>query len=172
MPSTVSDIEELHFVRVIDPNVMKLIPRHLYEQIEGIEDYQIDNLIAYAVHSLNRFAAKNGELVLIPNPMVHIAVLADEQNIIRGFLWADIDVVEELIFVQAASIEKKYQGNFKRRIVEYLFALDIDPKCKRRIRMATTRVEVAERCGWKKSPMVLMEIENNGLGETNKSESQ
>lgn len=171
MPGDSSSTEKLRFVKAIDPNVFKWIPRQLYEQIDGIEDYQIDNLIACGMHTMNRFIAKNGELILVPNPMVHIAVLADDQNMIRGFIWADIDVIEELIFVQAASVEKKYQGDFKRRIVDYLFGLDIDPRCKHRIRMATMNPEAAERCGWKRSKMVLMEIENDVVG-TNQSESK
>jgi len=156
--------EQLRFIRVIDPNVFDLIPRKLFEQVESLEPAHVDNLIKYGKHMLNRFESKGGEMVLVPNILVHVAVMVDSNTKIHGILWAEFDIVEELIYVQLASVEKAYQGGSRKLITDYLFGLDVDPRCKGKIRMNTAKPRAYERAGWKRSKMIIMEIDN--VGET------
>ena len=162
--------KELRFVQVIDPNLFGCVPRKLFKQA-GMTETQTDNAIRYGKHTLNRYVAKNGELVLIPNILVHIALLIDSENKIRGIIWANFDVIEELIFVQLASIERAYQGGFRKSIVEYLFGLEVDNRCKGKIRMATSRPRAYKKSGWKPAPMTLMEIDYEDMGTTDPEES-
>ena len=145
---------------MIDPNVFDLIPRKLFEQVDSLNSAHIDNLIRYGKHMLNRFESKNGEMVLVPNIMVHVAVMVDSNTKIQGVLWAEFDIVEELIYVQLASVAKAHQGGSRQLITDYLFGLDVDDRCKKKIRMNTAKPRAYERAGWKRSEMIIMEIEN------------
>lgn len=172
------DLESLRFQRLIDPKVFTFIPRELFEQLPGMDAATIDRLIACGVRSLNIVKSESGFLVLVPNPLVHIAVLHDDANVMHGFVWAEFDLIEQIIFVQAASVEKQYQGDYRKRLADYLFGLhgqDIpqgwEPETKI-IRMATVRPKPYEHSGWKRSERTLMEISDEDLGSANKTEAR
>ena len=159
------NINDLIFVRVIDPAVFQIIPRYLFEQIKEMDAVMIDHLYQFASEILTiPVVNENGQLIRIPNPIVCIAVLHDIARQIKGFLWAEIDIIERHIFVQACSVYKEYQSNngeVERRMVKYLFDLSIPPEFKTKIKMATLRPKVfEEKFGWNRSKTVLMEISN------------
>ena len=170
--------KSLQFCRLVDPKVFRLIPRELFEQIEELAPGAVDRLIDCGARTLNIIKTDDGFLVFVPNPLVHIAVLHDDQNKMHGFLWAEFDLVEEIIFVQAASVRQQYQGDFRKRMVEYLFGLNGDnipqgwaPETKI-IRMATMRPKPYERSGWKRSERTLMEICDEDMGSEDTGKGQ
>jgi len=160
-----SDISELKFVQVIDPNVFNILIgtcRHLFKQIEDMDDEKIDVLCKFSSSILTTSVFENGRFLRIPNPLVHIAVLVDNDNKFKGFLWAGIDIVEKHIFIYAFSLDKKYQSSAQAdsdAVIKYLKDLPVADEYKQKILTATLRPKGYERCGWKRSKKVLMEFE-------------
>jgi RecA-family ATPase len=156
-----SDINELTLTRVIDPFVFNLIPRYLFEQIDGMDKEGVDNMITCGSSIITTLISNDkGQLFRTPNPLVHIVVMTDLENKIKGFFWAAIDVIEKHIFIYAMSVDKKYQPNtadFSDAVTKYLFDLPIEVKFKQKIVSATTRPKAFERYGWSRSKRVLME---------------
>lgn len=153
-------------MRVIDPGVFQLIPRHLFEQIEDFDADTIDRLYDYGSSILTQVVPNEaGELVRIPNPLVHIAVLIDSSHKIQGFLWAHIDVLDESIFIKAFSLEPKFQsanGEAMRRGRKYIDNLNIPERFKTKLKMSTKKVRAFERYGWRKSENTMMELDVKG----------
>jgi hypothetical protein len=164
-----SDVSELTFTRVIDPFVFNLIPRHLFEQIDELDKEGIDNMISCGSSIITSSVFNDkGALLRIPNPLVHIVVMTDTENKIRGFFWAKIDVIEKQIFIYASSVDKKYQSNSSAvsdAVIKYLFDLPVDKSFKRKVVSVTTRPKAFERYGWVRSKQVLMEKENKDVLE-------
>jgi|GEM_PF-1609393 len=159
------DISELKFIRVIDPSVFNILVgscRQLFRNIEDMDDEKIDVLCKFSSSILTTTVIENGRLLRIPNPLVHIVALVDDDNKFRGFLWAGIDIVEKHIFVHAFSLDKKYQSSAQAAsdaVIKYLTELPISEEYKQKILTATLRPKGYERCGWKRSKKVLMEYE-------------
>ena len=158
---------------MIDPKVFNMLPKSLLDQIEGLDTDQIDELIKCGQRALNTVRNDQGVFVLIPNPMVYIAVMIDSRQHIHGFVWVEFDTIERLIFIQAVSVARAYQSKARAQIVDHLFNLELVGKqkeiyniCRNKIRMATARPNAYGRSGWKKSPMIIMEIENVGQTDT------
>lgn len=165
---------ELKFVRVIDPNVFMLIPRYLFEQIKEFDKESIDNLYRFGSSIVTvSIQGPNGEIIRMPNEFVHIIVMADNEGIMKGFVWAEIDAIERHIFVQAISVDKKYQsqnGEIENKITDYLFKLTERRELKnlnirKKIVMATIHEKAFEKYGWKRCKRILMEKENERNAE-------
>lgn len=159
------DIKELRIIRIIDPNIFGMLPplRRLLKQVDGYDDRKIDTLIACGSSIITTIIRdEKGNFLRIPNPLIHIATLVDENNAIQGLLWAQIDVIDRQIYIRLLSIDKKYQsitaGNINKMITEYLFNLPIDDTFKKKIVAATVHPKAYERNGWKKCRLTLMEI--------------
>ena len=159
-----SKIDELKFVRIIDPAVIQAIPRYLFEQIKDNDEKKIDMIYAYASEMLTLPSFNNyGQLVRVANPAIWFAIMHDISHQIKGFLWVDIDLIERHLYIQACSVDKEFQSNsgaVNRKILDYLFGLPIPDEFKQKIQMATLRPKEFERKGWKRSKNVLMEIYN------------
>jgi len=145
-----ADINELQFFRIVDPRGLVFLPRfrHLIEQIK---DINTDRFYDYIIN-------------IVMNPAVWLVLLHDKENIIKGFLWANVDILEEQIYIRAFSVDREYQslnGEIEKKAVKYLFDLPIDERFKKKIVMSTTRAKACEKFGWKRSEKVLMEIEND-----------
>ncbi len=166
--------KELRFVQIIDPQLFHAIPRPLLRQIDGLTDHQIDVLLAYGKCAIRKEITEDGRLELRPNPLIYIALLIDPENKIHGMIWASFNIVEELIFVELAVVDRAHQGDFRKRIVEHLFGLKVEMEllqaCKKKIRMATARPRAYKRSGWKQTPRTLMEIDYDDMVEANTSE--
>lgn len=135
------EFKDLNFIRIQD---FRLIPRYLMEQVKG-SDAEIDRILQY------NFAK---------DPLTLLYALADDQNKIKGFLWADIDVLEGVVHVNALSVDKDYQdGKPALEAVRFLQNLIKDSKLKKKITFATTRPKAFERMGFKRTKLVNMEIE-------------
>jgi hypothetical protein len=160
-------IDELKFQRVVDPAIIQVIPHRLFEQIKELDKDKIDMLYACANDILTLPAVNNlGQLVRVANPVIWFAVLHDIAHVIKGFLWVEIDVIEEHLYIQAFSVDKKYQtkdGAVNKKLIDYLFNLPIPDKLKQKIKMATINPKAAEKWGWKRSKNALMEINKDEL---------
>ena len=157
-------IDELTFVRAIDPAVVQAIPRYLFEQIKDMDEQKIEMIYGYATSILTVPAVNAiGQIVSVPNPLIWMVIMHDVSHQIKGFLWAKIDIIERRIFVQACSVDRDYQGTngaVEKRVVDYLFGLPIPDDLKQKIVMSTSRPKACEKHGWHRSKKVLMEIEN------------
>lgn len=163
------DIKELRIIRIIDPNILGMLPplRRLLKQVDGYDDRKIDTLIACGSSIITTIIRdEKGNLLRIPNPLVHIAVLVEkdgkDKDTIQGLLWAQIDVIDCQILIRLLSIDKKYQSitasNINKMITEYLFNLPIDDIFKKKIVAVTPHPKAYERIGWKRCKLTLMEI--------------
>lgn len=164
-------IDDLQFVRVIDPAVFAVIPRHLFEQIKELDEEAIDAIYANAVNIMTiPVVNKEGMLVgRYPKQNVWVVALHDVGHQIKGFLWFDIDVIDRLIFVKACSVAKEYQSNngeVTKRIRDYLANLPFPFK---KIMWATIKPGAFERRGWVRSKRILMETQNEVTKSNNKS---
>lgn len=159
------NINDLQFVRVIDPAIFQVIPRKLFEQIKELDEEAIDAIYANAVSimTIPVVNEKGIRIGTLPKLNVWVAILHDVAHQIKGFLWAEFDIIERCIFVQACSLDKQYQSNdgaFIKKVVEYLRGLPVPDELKANIRFATTRPEAFEKLGWKRSKKILLELKD------------
>lgn len=137
--------DELRFIRIQDFN---LIPRYLMEQVKG-GDTKVNRVLQFGTQ-------------IAKDPLTLLYVLADTQNKIKGFLWAEIDVFDEVIHVNTLSLDKEYQdrnGTALLKTVDFLKSLLEGSKLQKKITFSTNRPKAFERLGFKRTALVNMEIE-------------
>ena len=115
-------LDELMFVRIVVPELFALIPRYLFEQIKELDDDAIDTIRGNAVSIMTVPVVNEKGVVIgrLPAVNVWIAALYDLDLGIKGFLWAEFDIIERRIFVEACSVDKEYQsanGEFINKVV-------------------------------------------------------
>ena len=159
------EFKELQFVRVIDPNIFRLIPRYLFEQVKDYE-FDIEKLINYGA-------------AITANPLTYLFALADSENKIKGIFWARISYVDEIFEAYLLSVDPEYQDETAlRTTLDFFWRLHKTekPKLKKqginlkdKILWQTTRPKPFEKiAGVEKSKRILMEIENVALSTENK----
>lgn len=159
-----SKISDLKFTRITDPDMFQLVPRYLFEQIDGLDKEAIDLIYNMGASVLTIPLIREKRLVRIANPFVWIVVLSNSDHKIKGFLWFDINVIEKHIFIKIFSVDKEYQSTsnaVSKELTDYIFSLPIDEKYKGRILAQNAHPKAAERHGWKRSKNVLIEIERS-----------
>jgi len=169
----VPELEELKFVRIVVPELLGVIPRYLFEQIKELDDEAIDTIRANAGLIMTvPIMAENGQVIgRLPTTNVWIALLYDTDNGIKGFLWAEFDIIGKRIFVQACSVDKEYQstnGEFISKVVKYLRGLPVPDDMKNNIQLATITPKAFERRGWKRTKLIQMELHD----ESEKTDEQ
>ena len=143
------DFEDLKFVRItgtpeIIDMVFRRIPRELFEQVKDVE-FNIDLL--YKAPS--RF---------IGNVNTRFYVLTDEADVIKGILWAYINILTEKIQVNIFSVDKEYQfGNALEKTLEFVRSWQGKDESLK-IEIITTEPSTYEKLGWKSSEQVILEI--------------
>lgn len=137
--------EDLEFVRLDKPGLLRFVPRKLFEQVKD-RTFDIDK-----IYSL--------ESSFISNPAVRLYALVDENSKTKGILWAHINVLTETIQVNLFSIEKEYQfDNALEKTLEFIKSwMGKDEKLK--IECITTRPKAYQRAGWKVSKRTILEID-------------
>ncbi|GAF71285.1 unnamed protein product [marine sediment metagenome] len=141
------DINDLQFVRTFD---FALIPRTLLEQVKEIDSEEIDRIYTFGP----MFAS---------NPLTLLYALVDAGYKIKGVLWAEIDVIDAIIFIRLLSVNKEYQsqnGQLLNKAKDWLFNLKTGPKLKKEIHFLTTRPGAFEKIGVRRSKRIRMEITN------------
>ena len=164
------EFKELQFVRVIDPNIFRLIPRYLFEQVKDYE-FSIEKLINYGA-------------AITAYPLTYLFVLADNENKIKGVFWARVSYVDEIFEGYLLSVDPEYQDEtVLQSTLDFLWQLHKTekPKLKKqfgidlkdKILWMTTRPKPFEKiAGVEKSKRILMEIENVESFENKKSDGQ
>ncbi len=146
------NFSDLKFVRINSPGtspeiidmVFRRIPRELFEQVKDVE-FNIDLLYKSPSGFLNK-----------ANTMFY--VLTDNEDKIKGVLWAYINILTEKIQVNILSIDKEYQfSDALEKTLEFVRSWQgKDENLK--IQIITTRPHAYEKAGLVKSKQILMEI--------------
>lgn len=146
------DFNDLKFVSINNPGtspeiidmVFRRIPKELFEQVKDIE-FNIDLL--YKVPS--RF---------ISNANTKFYVLTDDEDKIKGVLWAYINILTEKIQVNILSIDKEYQfSSALEKTLEFIRSWQGEDE-NLTIQIMTTRPHAYEKVGFKESELIIMEV--------------
>ena len=160
------DINELQFVRLITFEAFNVIPRSLFESIKDIDSATIDRIYANSAEIMTVPVVDQKGIVVarMPAQSVWVAVLQDVAHIIKGFIWAEFDVIEQRVFIQACAVDREYQSNngeVLQKITDYIRSLPLPDDMKNNIQMATTQPKAFEKFGCRRSKRVLMELKTN-----------
>jgi hypothetical protein len=134
---------ELEFFGPLQPGYFTHIPRYLFEQVEQIK-IDLDEL--YRI----------GPLCIAAGSMIF--TLTDSEHKIKGVLWISANVLEEVLYVQLLSVDKEYQNGEATKLTNEFIQKSGKP-----IRWATDKPKVFEKKGFKRSKLVLMEINGNEI---------
>ncbi len=138
-------IESLHFVKLKIP---RLIPSDLIENVKG-RTFTPDQFYKYQEQQID-------------NPYNHLYVLVDDSKKIHGYLWAEVNVLDDSLFVNTFSITKEYWGKGLAipKVVKFLSQLKEKTKSPR-VFWITTNEKFFAKQGFKSSKNVLMEYTSN-----------
>lgn len=128
---------------------IKNIPKYLFRQIEGFSEEQINAL--YENHAA--FEA---------NPSNLLFTLIDDENIIKGFLWATVNSLENNLLVVAFTVDKQCQGDWHKKVSEFLLDYiekNSQGRVKSELVALTSRPKAYERAGWKRHEKVYIKFE-------------
>lgn len=143
-------IEDLRWVRVFTP---VHIPTYLVDQVRD-RDFTVDEFYQYQEQSCIRMTKEGPSL----NPLNHLYVLANKENVTKGFVWFTIDALSKDICIHTFSMDKEYW--LKGKAVEKLsnFIKEIRRKASlNKVYWVTNYPKHSERHGFKRSKSVLME---------------
>jgi len=159
------DIDKLRWIRVFTPDH---IPKKLVEQVRD-RDYSVEDFYKY--HQSSCLVQTQDGIKL--NPLSHLYVLADDENLIQGFLWFTVDPLAKDIVVQTYSVEKDYWGGglavakLAKHIKEIKKKADLN-----KVYWVTNYPKHSQRYGFKRSDSILMEYtgeEENGFNNDGKT---
>ena len=152
------DIEKLRWVRVFTP---VHIPKYLVEQVRN-RDYTIDDFYKYQEQSCIRMTKEGPTL----NPLNHLYVLANDENLTKGFVWFTIDPLTKDLVVNTYSIDKEYWGKGKAVSKLATFIKDIRRKGQlNKVYWITNYPKHSQRYGFRPSKSVLMEYMEEEHGQ-------
>ena len=136
------DINDLRFIRIYD---FHLIPEHLLKQVRDL-GYPPERLYML------------GEAIM-KNPFALLYALADQEHKIQGVLWATINPLDEIMYVQLLSMDRSFQnrGQAITVTIENLEKIRENMNLNG-IRWLTTRPRAFEKHGFKRSKRILMEV--------------
>jgi len=148
---------DLRWVRVFTPTH---IPKSLVEQVKD-RDYEVEDFYKYQELHCLRQTSEGPTL----NPLNHLYVLVDKENLTKGFVWFTIDTLGKDIYIHTFSMDKEYW--FSGKAVEKLATFIKDFKKKadlKKVYWITNYPKHSMRHGFKRSKSVLMEYtgEENG----------
>lgn len=101
-------------------------------------------------------------MALCNNPLNFFYYLVNEAYVIKGILWARIDAIEALWYVELCSIDKEYQkasSDNMKLLSEFLLSLPVGSEMRKKIQFATEHPKAFEKIGFKQSKRVLIEYE-------------
>lgn len=159
------DINDLKFVRLITAEAFKVIPKSLFESIKDIDSATIERIYANSAEIMTVAVVDQQGMIVarMPAQSVWVAVLYDIANKIKGFVWAEFDIIEQRVFVQACAVDKEYQSNngeVLQKMTDYIRGLPLPEEMKNNIQMTTTQPKAFEKVGCVRSKRVLMELHN------------
>ena len=147
-----SKIDELRWVRVFTADH---VSNYLIEQVRD-RDYSVDDFYRYQQINLMRQTEEGIKL----NPFNHLYVLVDNENIVKGFLWFSIDALTKDIFIQTYSVDKAFweKGYAVKKLASHMKEI-LHKGGLNKIFWANKYPKHAERYGFRRSPMILMEYD-------------
>lgn len=134
-------IDNLSFVRLKIP---KLIPSELIENVKG-RTFTPAQFYKYQESQID-------------NPYNHLYVLVDADKKIHGYLWAEVNSLDDSLFVNTFSVDKQYWGKGAAipKVIEFLAILR--ERCKSpKVFWISTNPRFFEKHGFKKSKNTLLE---------------
>jgi N-acetylglutamate synthase-like GNAT family acetyltransferase len=135
------DLSKLQFVKLRLP---RLIPHDLIEAVKG-RTFTPDDFYVYQEEQVDNFYN-------------HLYAVVDEAKKIQGYLWAEVNILDQSLFVNTFSISKEYWGKGQAIpiAIEFLKALKKKTKSPR-VFWITTNEKFFCKHGFKRSKNVLME---------------
>ncbi len=143
-------MDELRWIRVFTPSH---IPTRLVEQVTN-RDYSVEDFFKYQELTCLRQTPEGPTL----NPLSHLYVLADDENMTQGFLWFTVDPLAKDLVVQTYSVDKDYWGGGKAvaKLADHI--KEIRKKANlNKVYWVTDYPKHSMRYGFKRSDSVLME---------------
>ena len=121
----------------------QLIPRYLLEQLP--DNYDVDRFYEFM-------------LIALSSPTQMLFLLLSEEDIICGFLWCEINLLDEVMFINTFSVDKELWG--KGAMVD--FATDFLKTLFNKLNLKkavwiTDKPTLFEKRGFKKSKNFLIE---------------
>jgi N-acetylglutamate synthase-like GNAT family acetyltransferase len=151
-------IEELRWIRTFSPD---LIPKYLVEQVKK-RDYKAEDFYEYQ-RSLCLRMTKEGPTL---NPLSHLYLLANTDNLVKGFLWFTVDPLSKAIVIQTYTVDKEYwgAGGSVKKLADHM--KEIRKKAKlNKIYWITDYPKHSQRHGFRMSKSVLMEYSEEEDGQ-------
>lgn len=155
---TKEDINDLKFLRVIDPDH---IPTYLVEQLKE-RDFEIEDF--YAWQKANATVIHDG--LFLPNPNNHLWVMINDKRQVKGFVWAIIDTLTRDLVVNHYSVDKNYWhsgeaiAKLKKHLIQVLKDNNLD-----KIIWFTKNAKAYQKYGFKPTKVTMLEYnleEDNG----------
>lgn len=143
-------IEDLKWVRIFTPIH---IPKYLVEQVRD-RDYTVDDFYTFQEGACLKQSADGPRL----NPLNHLYVLTNTDNLTKGFVWFTVDCLSKDIFINTFSMDKEYwnQGKAVEKLVSFI--KEIRQKASlNKVYWVTNYPKHSQRYGFKRSKSVLME---------------
>lgn len=97
--------KDLRWVRAICSD---LIPKYLVEQVKHRE-FTVEDFYKY--QNLNCYIQTENGMEM--NPLNHLYLLVNGDNIVKGFLWFVVDPLCKNIFINTLSVDNEYWGGGK-----------------------------------------------------------
>ena len=138
-------VSKLEFAPLKIPS---LIPIELVEAVKG-RTFSPKQFIAYQESQVD-------------NPGNFLYVLIDESKKIHGYLWAELNILDNTLFVNTFSISKDHwgKGTAIKMAIDFLHVLKEKTKAPR-VFWVTTNEKFFSKHGFKRSKNVLMEYNSN-----------
>ena len=138
-------IDALMFVKLKIP---KLIPRDLIESVKGR---------TFTPEQFYDYQAKQ-----VDNPYNHLFALVDSDKKIHGYLWAEVNVLDDSLFINTFSVSREFWGKGEaiKKVTDFLdsFRKTINSA---RVFWLTSNERFFLKHGFKRSKMALMEYNSN-----------
>ena len=138
-------VSKLEFVRLKIPS---LIPLDLIEAVKG-RTFSPQQFVAYQEQQID-------------NPGNFLYALIDAEKKIQGYLWAELNILDNTLFINTFSISKDFWGKGAGIQKAIDFAATLKEKTKSpRVLWVTTNQKFFEKHGFKRSKNSLMEYNSN-----------
>jgi len=157
--------DDLRWIRIFDP---VHIPKKYVEQIKD-RPYTVDKFYQYQKSAC--LQAEEGRIILDPTNLLF--VIADAENLVRGFCWMVVDTLCNALVVQSFSMDPEYwcAGTcvplLEKKAKEIQEGAQLD-----KVWWVTRSPKHSEKYGFKRSKHVLMEYTGHGSDINWKSHSE
>lgn len=144
-----SDLSKLEFVRLKIP---RLIPLDLIDAVKG-RSFTPEQFIKYQEQQVD-------------NPGNFLYALIDPDKKIQGYLWAELNMLDNALFISTFSISKAYWGKGAgiKKAVEFVAQLKEKTKSPR-VLWCSTNEKFFMKHGFRRAKQVLMEFQGPLSGE-------